>query len=202
MRDATAIRATIATIVTTAGALQTLIHETAIECLQHAQEHGDVTIIDALVKALPKGQRVESLIEWVQDYSPVRWNGAKEVGLLKKEAKAFTPFDIETAMTDPYYSHTAEQRSKQKLSLEALQNIVAGLSTRIEKAVENGTIKDGEDVDQMTAYASRLAGVNVPKLVVNNDEQSEDTPDVPTTDDDTPPVVEGEEPVLDGAATA
>lgn len=185
-RNATDIRNDIKTVITTAGQLQTRIHELSLECIEHAQEHGDVTLIDFLVKELPKGQRVEALKLWVETFTPIRWNGKDEVGMLKAEAKTFTPFAIEKAASEPYYKLTKETIPRE-LSLEALMNIVNGFTKRIDKAEQDGTVKDGENVDTLRAYASKLQAIATPTNVVSLDvnQSSETTEPVEETDVDT-----------------
>lgn len=160
-RKASEVRNAIKVVIASAGQLQTTIHELSLECMEHAMEHGDVTLADLIVKELPKGQRVEALKTWFETFSPIRWNGSGEVGQLKREARAFTPYDIEQASAKPYYELTKE-KVQRELTLEQLVNIVNGLAKRIDKAEENGTIGAGENVNAMRTYVDNLNKVKLP----------------------------------------
>lgn len=191
-RKAADVRNAIKTVIASAGQLQTQIHELGLECLEHAEEHGDVTLADLMVKELPKGQRVEALKVWFETFSPIRWNGKGEVGQLKKEAKNYTPYDLEAAAATPYYSLTQEKKP-QTLSLENLINIVQGLEKRIDKAEENGAIADGESVDAMRTYVKNLTSVKLPAKVDNDNNTTTTTEDGNTITNENDGVIEYED---------
>ena len=44
--------------------LDTDIHVTAVSCLHHADKHGDVTLMQNLIKAMGRSQRKNALIGW------------------------------------------------------------------------------------------------------------------------------------------
>lgn len=193
-RKAADVRNDIKLIITTAGQLQTQIHELSLECLEHAEEHGDVTLADLLVKELPKGQRIEALKVWFETFSPIRWNGKGEVGQLKKEAKNYTPYDLEAAGATPYYQLTNEKKP-QALTLEQIQNIVNGLTKRIDKAEEEGRIADGENVNAMRTYVENLTKVKLPANVAQatRDATNDDTMDTEVEESEEPIEEENQE---------
>lgn len=103
--SASAISKSIKSIRTRSTKLQTDIHDCAVACLTHAMTFSDARPAKALYDALPKSQRREALYEWIQKYSPVRWNNKTgKCGLLKETAKTYNPFDIETATANPYWN--------------------------------------------------------------------------------------------------
>lgn len=170
MRTAKQILATIRTIKVAAERLQTKIQDVALECLAHAAEHGDATLMDALVKALPRGQRVEALVLWVEAHSPIRWTKDEDgeragVGMLKQSNKKYVAFDLEAAEATPYYSFTKENEKK-PLTLEALLKLIKNVEKRIDKAEDDGLIAEGEDVTVMKAYAKALAGIDPATITV------------------------------------
>ena len=87
------------------------VHATALQCLLHAQEHGDVMLADRLVKTLGgkntqkaidaaikgahepfemgrhTGYNVRGLVMWFLRYTPIVWNGDGKPGLLKAGMK-------------------------------------------------------------------------------------------------------------------
>jgi vesicle coat complex subunit len=157
MRTASQINKTIKAIAASAGKLQDKIHACAMECLEHAEAHGDATLIDNLIKALPNGQRVTTLREWVQEFTPVRWNKDGEVALISKKSKLYEGFKLDQAKDLPYYAWAGAEKSTKPLTLEALMNLVRNLDKRIDKAVEKENI-DG-DVEEMRGYVRLLADV-------------------------------------------
>lgn len=43
-------------------------------CINHLELHGDVTLLNRLVAAMPKGSRVNALREWIESFAKVRYN--------------------------------------------------------------------------------------------------------------------------------
>lgn len=54
----------IASIANRAKKLDHDIHEVGVSCMYHADKHGDVTLMQALVKSLGKSQRRNALLAW------------------------------------------------------------------------------------------------------------------------------------------
>lgn len=48
--------------------LDTDIHVTAVSCLHHADKHGDVTLMQNLIKAMGRSQRKNALIGWASAF--------------------------------------------------------------------------------------------------------------------------------------
>lgn len=87
--------------------LDKAVHETALQCALHAQEHGDVMLADRLVKTLGgknsqkaiesavkaghepfkmgrhTGYNVRGLVMWFIRYTPITWNADGKPGMLK-----------------------------------------------------------------------------------------------------------------------
>ena len=180
------VRAMIATVVAEAGKVQHDIHEAALQCIAHAEEHGDITLADHLVKELEAnatGQRTATLRDWFAKFSPIRWNNKTgEVGLLKnKEAEAYTPFDYDAASASPYYGMGKEVRPKE-LTLDQLRKSLLNIGKRIERAEKgegNVTIPEGEDIESMKTLARQAAlvanGGVTPVTTTTEDLGEEDT---------------------------
>jgi len=129
------------------------IHAVAIQCLGHAQVHGDVTLIDRLAKALAKANAPEVFRNWVREYAPITWNGDDQVKLIPSTSKMFKPFNIEGAAENPYWEKI--ETKKPELTLEKLVKLLQGLEKRVTKANDEGQIAEGEDVAAMLALAKR-----------------------------------------------
>lgn len=62
------INKAIASIANRGAKLDGDIHRAGVSVLAHASEHGDTTLADALVHAMPKGGRKLALVEWMLAY--------------------------------------------------------------------------------------------------------------------------------------
>jgi hypothetical protein len=153
LQSAAAVGKRIKSIATRSAKLTKDIHETAIQCLGHAQVHGDVTLIDRLAKALAKANAPEVFRNWVREYAPITWNGDDQVKLIPSTNKMFKPFDIEGAAKNPYWEKI--ETKKPELTLEKLVKLLQGLEKRVTKANDEGQIAEGEDVAAMLVLAKR-----------------------------------------------
>lgn len=116
-----------------------IIHEAAVQCLAHAEKHGDTTLLDRLVKGLGRSIRVEGLRVGVAKYSPVRWNGDGKVGALKAGAKGYVPYDVAGFEANPFWTlGEADERTAKPLNIDAVLKVIHGLKGRVEKAVKEG----------------------------------------------------------------
>lgn len=72
------------------------IHKAGVSVLAHAAQHGDTTLADALVHAMPKGGRKVALVEWMLAFGtfakldPKADKDAVQAGRLFKHDKART----------------------------------------------------------------------------------------------------------------
>ena len=165
MRTTSQILKSIKAVCSTAAKLEATIHTLAVECLEHAQAHGDPSLMFALIKGLPTGQRVEALVLWVTAFSPIRFTKDEDgqriaAKILGQNKKGYTPFNIEAATAVSYANFTKENEPKE-LTLEALMKLVKNMTSRYNKAEENGLVADGEG-DAIKAYIASLQSVAVP----------------------------------------
>ena len=132
-----------------------LIHEAAVQCIAHAEKHGDVTLLDRLVTGVGKSVRVQGLKVWAQEFTPIRWNGDGKVGLLKKGQNGFKPFDVPKAMETPFWAlSAADERTAKPLTIEAMLKVVHGMKGRLEKAVKEGNFEG--DTAKATAFVTSI----------------------------------------------
>lgn len=150
----------IASIAKRAAKLDVDIHIAAIQCMLHAQEHGDVTLIDRLVNSLGKSHRKLGLMIWVTGFSPIAWNGDGKVGLLKEGVnKTFVPFNIEGADETPFWAYEPSNEAIKAgpVTLEKLMAVINQMSKRIDKAELEGRIEG--DIVPIRAYVNNLKKV-------------------------------------------
>jgi hypothetical protein len=90
----------IAGIAGTSKKLDTTIHVCLISLLKHAHDHGDVTLVNRLFDALPKGSRLKVYFTWVEQFSPIKVSRIKATYGHCKVPKGWTAdqFDILGAM--------------------------------------------------------------------------------------------------------
>ncbi len=72
LTDVAVINKAIASIAKRGKQLDKDIHIAGVSCINHASVHGDTTLLDKLVQALPKGARKNAFVEWTLAYAQVR----------------------------------------------------------------------------------------------------------------------------------
>ena len=68
----------IKTIATRGANLDKLIQETALGVIAHVEEHGEVSLVNKLYKAMPKGSRAVALAAWFLAFGKVQVNSDKK----------------------------------------------------------------------------------------------------------------------------
>lgn len=139
LQSAAAIGKMVDTVIKASVDLDPAIHNAAVQCLMHAEKHGDTTLADRLIKGLGKSVRVEGLRLWFHDFSPIRWNGDGKVGQLKAGQKDFKAYDAKAADENPFYSYApAGERTARPISFDTVLKLIDNLPDRVVKAVEKG----------------------------------------------------------------
>ncbi len=111
------------------------IHVAGVSVLAHASEHGDTTLCDKLVQAMPKGGRKLALVEWMLAYGQI----AKLDPKLDKDAiAAGRLFKLDRSRT--YNEVGAVEKSWTEFKPEAA---VTSLLARLNKAAKDGLTIEG-----------------------------------------------------------
>lgn len=104
--------ARIASIAKRGKALDADVHQVACSTLVHVREHGDYTLIEKLIRALPAQSRHKALAYWYNHFA----KGAMVVevskaGVKVKLSKERTPemFRVDEAVETPFWSLTTEK---------------------------------------------------------------------------------------------
>jgi hypothetical protein len=152
-------------LVATNGAkLNLLIHATAMLVVQHAKEHGDCTRALTLVKAMPASMRRTMLVLWFSTYTPIRVVDKNDkVGILKENAKGYTPWDLEGADATPFYDLAEQNPEGKVLDFAALVALVSRLSKQIDKKIEEGKV-EAADVESAKAISVAIAGLKFERV--------------------------------------
>lgn len=122
-----------------------LVHETAVQTVLHAQQHGDCTLADDLVKTIREstpGYVWQGLVKWYRTYSPIAWDAEGKVYLLKPDEKGYKPFDPESAEAKPAAndaSVTARTDTRiEPFSIGLIKKRIVGMKAQLEKATAEG----------------------------------------------------------------
>lgn len=159
--NAQAIDKAITSIKTRGANLDKSIWECGVSCLAHASEHGDTTLLDKLVNALPKGTRKVAFVEWVLAHGQVRLldNKVKAERVRIKAGATFIldrerTLNLEGAMQKSWVEFRPEPAVQTAFDL---QGSVASLVKRYESAVKNGLTVENKDAALATLKALTAA---------------------------------------------
>lgn len=158
---ASSILSNIEKVKTSGAELDTLIHTTAVQCMLHAKEHGDVTLAQRLMEAMPKASRALALKDWYHKFSPMRLEG--KVGILKATQKGYNAFRVEEADAEPFWTE-AEQPAKKPLTLAAMLKIAQGLPKRLEDAAAEDNFTG--DIDKARLMVGAVAEAVAPYVAI------------------------------------
>ena len=143
--EVAAIRSMIVSVGTKGKEFADLIHQTAVQTLLHAKEHGDATLADELVKSVKEnlpGYVWQGLVKWYRTNSPIFWDAEGKVRLLKPDEKGYKAFDPETAEAKPAANDSAVTARTDKpiepFSIKLVKSRVFGMVKQLEKAQEEG----------------------------------------------------------------
>lgn len=134
------------------------VHAAALQCLLHAQAHGDVRLADDLVTGLHVAASPDALKAWFKMFSPITWNGDGKVGLLKPEMKTYKPFDIEAAVASPYYSFE-RPKTISGLTFAKLLQMAERMATTLDKKEQDGLIAEGENIEAMRSLVTAITAI-------------------------------------------
>lgn len=159
----------IATFTTNRKKLAELGQEICLMIFDHAFEHGDCTRALTLAQAMPKSWKVQ-LRDWFAMCTPiVVVEPNARVGFNPKylaEVKADRNAAIakwwkrDDGVATPFYDMVEPDPEVKELDLAAMLKLVQALSKRIEKKVEEGSVKP-EYVEDGKELARILSGINI-----------------------------------------
>jgi hypothetical protein len=99
------IETAIAGIRTNGAKLEKLIHVAACSVLNHADKHGDVTLANKLIEALPGMTRKNALRDWLIQFGKFKYDDTSKA--MAYDAKASTR--LGAAMETPFWLYKVEQ---------------------------------------------------------------------------------------------
>ena len=125
------------------------IHVVAVSALYHAEQHGDVTIMQRLVTALPGFARRNALLAWATAFGKFTINESGDNVDFNKHGKS----DVEGALVKTFWDFKPEQPFKPF----DLQAEMAKLVKRAEKAAKDERNSlDSDDLIEVRKLASAI----------------------------------------------
>lgn len=144
--------------------LDAQVHANAVQCMLHAEKHGDTSLMRRLlieVVDAKTGYRRAGLINWMRRWSPMELSG-DTINLSGLDAAGVKRlFNVEEANAKPFWtdSRNAERVAKPVYQDTLLNGVDRSVKAIIE-AIENTV--DGKAVDPSKPY---FDGLNAPKVV-------------------------------------
>lgn len=134
--------------------LEMSIHANAIQCMMHAEQHGDTSLMRRLLIDIvdsKSGYRTQGLIAWMRTYSPMELKGdvVKLTGLLPNGDKR--PWRIAEANANPFAkSDDFKEMALKPVFRDTLTNKVQAALREARSAIENTV--DGKPVDAKKGF--------------------------------------------------
>jgi hypothetical protein len=130
IEGAKAIDTAIKSIATRGKSLERDIHVAAVSCLMHADMHGDVTLAQKLVEAVPSLTRKNALRDWFQAHGKFGYDVQGKTLTFDKKGNTL----LDAAIATPFWEFKQET-AYNGFNIEAA---VLQLVKRAEKAIEKG----------------------------------------------------------------
>ena len=130
LTGADVINAAIKSIAKRGKAFDKDVHVAAVSTLVHADKHGDITLAQKLVDALPASQRKNALRDWFLAYGKFSYDMQNKAFTYKKDAVT----QLETAINTPFWEFKPEAAY---VPFDAVKFIEQAVK-RVTKAVNDG----------------------------------------------------------------
>ena len=122
---------------------------------------GNVTTTNGAVFGKGVASRRLALLEWLNEYSPIRVSGDNVIGMLKKSAKGYVAFDVEAANANPFWTLKAEEERREKppvpFDSATIQQAIGSLNGKLTTAITEGRVNP-EQVEALKAVVTELTG--------------------------------------------
>ena len=125
------------------------IHVAATSCMFHAGEHGDVTLFERLLDAMPKSSRRVALITWGEMYFPITVN--RKTGKTKlKPKRTAEDWQHDVAQAVPFWEASKEEAKPVEQKVETIRNY-------LERLAQGGSEKKPATEDAMRVSKELMA---------------------------------------------
>jgi len=127
------------------------IHRCAVSCLYHADKHGDVTLLQKLIEALPKSARRNAVIGWACAFGKFAPSEDGKSVVFNREQES----DIDQAMSIAPWEFAPEQ----KFRPFDLDKELDKLLKKAIEAAESGDERHNVDSDKLAAVRRAVSGL-------------------------------------------
>jgi hypothetical protein len=148
--------------------LDARIHANAVQCLMHAEKHGDTSLMRRLLVDIvdeKSGYRRQGLIAWMREFSPMILKGDNITlgGTLNNERK---PFRVEQANITPFTSLSSarEMVAVRPIFRDNLTSKVERAIREYRAAVENTIIEPGKPPAPKDVKKPFYDGIHLDKM--------------------------------------
>lgn len=143
---AKAIEKAIVSIASRGKTLERDIHKAAVSCLNHADLHGDITLANKLVEAVPTMSRKNALRDWFMAFGKFGYDAQNKALSYAKGGVTLLDDAIET----PFWAFKPEAEYVPFDITKAVTQLIQ----RAEKAVERGDKVPAAKLDQLRKIAA------------------------------------------------
>lgn len=133
LTEAKQIELAIKSIQARGSKLQKDIHLCAVSCLNHIEKHGDITLLNRLVQALPGGWRANAIKAWAEAFGKVNWDNTQKAFTYDKSKKS----DIEGAIATSPEEFKPEAEYKPMDLAEAIKALIKKAQERVNSENDN-----------------------------------------------------------------
>jgi hypothetical protein len=170
------------------------IHANAVQCLLHAEKHGDTSLFRRLLIDIVEpssGYRRQGLIAWMRRFSPLELHGdvIKLTGTINGVP---IPFDIETANRTPFTKipEFAEMVAWRPMFKGGVVGKIERAMKEYKAAVENTVVENGHVVGPKDPKKPFYNGIHLDRMDTIFDKIEAATKEFETFADDTAEVAE------------
>jgi len=154
LTGASAISTAITSIANRGKKFDTDLHIVAVSTLSHAIQHGDITLANKLIAALPKSQRTYALRDWYINFGPFAYDSAtKQMTHVKGSNKTL----VQAAYDKPFWEFTKEATYVPYTDAKLDKAII----NLLKSATAEGSKVSKERIEQLKAIAPAQAVMHV-----------------------------------------
>lgn len=135
------------------------IHQAALSAIDNHAKHGNMSLINGLVLAMPKSGRANALVAWILAFDPmVMKNPAKDAAQpLVHNRDGVGAVDIDKADETPFW----EFKAQEGVSVFSFDSYITSLTKGIDKALAQPDLSEEQIARLKGAKAAALAVVGV-----------------------------------------
>lgn len=151
------IKAAIEDIRTTGKKLDNMIQVAAVSVIAHIEKHGDITLLNTLVDAMPKGSRVNALRDFLLTFGKVAYSEEQRAFVYDRAAES----DVQGAMAIMW----TEFKPEPAYEAFDLKGLLASVLKKAETALGNEH-RDEVDLELVGGLRMLVAAQDVPDELV------------------------------------